>query len=798
MKKKKRIKKLIRVIKTCKNNSYYVKHYEKDPLDEKLIMLESKNGGDLAGNIFHILRALSDSAYESYHVCLIVNKNKKNDLKKLVKDNQFRKIEFVTLQSKRYFQVIARAKYIFTDTSLERIYTKKSGQIITNTWHGTPLKKMGRHVKDRIYAMGNVQKNLLMADYLIYPNDFMRERMVDAYELQNLYQGTILCEGYPRNSVFFDKNIGNNIRKELGLEYKKVFIYMPTWRGLLTKKESDKLIFSISYFMKPLDEMMRDNQVLYIKLHPFVNKEIDVSGYKHIRLYPEQYDAYEFMNMCDGLITDYSSVFFDFANTRKKIILFAYDETEYIQQRGMYKNLRDFPFPIVKNSKELADEMMKPKEYDDSSFLKRYCTYDAPGAAERICQHVIMGQNVCREMKLQNNGKETVVMYSSTLAKNGLTASLINLFENIDLSKRNYYVSFMEDSLRKFPLRVQQIPEGVGFLPISSRPASTIAEKIALMLYERKNINNTFVKKHLDKMYKREAYKHYGCIHIDVAIQFAGYEKRLIRIFQELNAKRIIYVHNDMLEELRTKTNQHRLTLENAYRNYDVVAIVTKDLEESTRVLGGAQANIKVINNCHAYASVREKAVEEVHFDADTRANISENELKHILDSDIIKFITVGRFSYEKGHGMLMRAFEKFSKKYPNSCLIIIGGYGNLFNETLRYAEDSLSKIIVIRSMSNPIAVMKKCDLFILSSYYEGLGLTLLEADTIGMPTISTNVQGPRGFVSEYGGTLVDVSENGIYHGMIDFMEGKVSAMNVDYAQYNKRAVEQFEKMIEA
>ena len=121
-----------------------------------------------------------------------------------------------------------------------------------------------------------------------------------------------------------------------------------------------------------------------------------------------------------------------------------------------------------------------------------------------------------------------------------------------------------------------------------------------------------------------------------------------------------------------------------------------------------------------------------------------------------------------------------------------------MYNETLRYAEDSLSNIVIIKSMSNPIAVMKQCDLFILSSYYEGLGLTLLEADTIGMPTISTNVQGPRGFVREYGGVLVDVSSEGIYNGMMAFMDGKVKAMNVDYEAYNKRAVKQFEAMLEA
>lgn len=192
------------------------------------------------------------------------------------------------------------------------------------------------------------------------------------------------------------------------------------------------------------------------------------------------------------------------------------------------------------------------------------------------------------------------------------------------------------------------------------------------------------------------------------------------------------------------------------------------------------------------------KAQQEIHFDPDTKANVTEEKLKEILNSDAVKIITVGRFSHEKGHKMLMQAFERFAKKYPESYLIIIGGYGTLYNETLRYAEDSLSNIVIIKSMSNPIAVMKKCDLFILSSYYEGLGLTLLEADTIGMPTISTNVQGPRGFVQEYGGVLVDVSSEGIYNGMMEYMNGKVKAMNVDYEAYNKRAVEQFEAMLEA
>ena len=108
---------------------------------------------------------------------------------------------------------------------------------------------------------------------------------------------------------------------------------------------------------------------------------------------------------------------------------------------------------------------------------------------------------------------------------------------------------------------------------------------------------------------------------------------------------------------------------------------------------------------------------------------------------------------------MLMQAFERFAKKYPESYLIIIGGYGTLYNETLRYAEDSLSNIVIIKSMSNPIAVMKKCDLFILSSYYEGLGLTLLEADTIGMTVVVNGDEQILDQIEKQVRKLVDVAD---------------------------------------
>lgn len=792
-----KLKSAYRKTKAIFRNTRYFHHYYKKELDEKMILIESKNGNDLAGNMFHILKELTSGGYEEYKIYLSCLKRRQKNIEEQLASYQIEHVTLVRTNSNQYRKYLATAKYLFTDTTFPRAYVKKDGQIITNTWHGTPLKKMGKDVGNRVFAMGNVQRNLLFSDYLVYPNDYMKEKMVNAFELQNLYKGTILCEGYPRNSIFFDKNAGQSIKSELGLENKKVYMYMPTWRGTLSKRTTNHLIDMLEYYFEPLDRQLTDDQVFYVKMHPLARKAMDLSKYEHIREYPSQYDVYEFMNMCDCLVTDYSSVFYDFANSKKKIVLFAYDETEYIGERGLYVDLNDLPFPIVKRVDDLVYELNSPKKYDDKQFLRECCTYDNKNAASNICRHVIKGERVCKEEKLKKNGNDNVLLYASALAQNGLTTSLLNLLKNADLEKRNYYISFTERALKKAPRRVEQLPEGVGVLPISSGEHYTFMEAVSFVLYMKLNKEYKFIRKYMDRLYKRELKKYMFDIKMDYVIQFAGYEKKIINLFERFDGPRCIYVHNDMVEEIRTRKNQHYLTLRSAYRNYDKVAVVTKDIKPSTVQISGKEDNIIVVNNCHAHEQIIERSLEPLAYERTTKRTISVEDLEELLESDAKKFITIGRFSPEKGHMMLMKAFERFSEQNPDTYLIIIGGHGVLYNETLKYAKNSDANIIIIKSMKNPMPILRRCDFFILSSYYEGLGLTMLEADSLSIPTMSTDIVGPQGFMREHGGYLVEPTEEGILGGMNAFMEGKVKAMNVDYAQYNKDAIKQFEAIFQ-
>ena len=172
--------------------------------------------------------------------------------------------------------------------------------------------------------------------------------------------------------------------------------------------------------------------------------------------------------------------------------------------------------------------------------------------------------------------------------------------------------------------------------------------------------------------------------------------------------------------------------------------------------------------------------------------------VNHILNSPGMKFITIGRFSPEKGHFRLIDAFEEFHKTHPDSSLIIIGGLGVLYNKTIQHARetDCWENIVLIKSVKNPMPILKKCDLFIISSFYEGLPMVLHEADSLGIPAFSTDIHGPGGYFREFGGHLVEDSTEGILQGMYDFADGKIKPMNIDYKKRNDGIREKLEALL--
>lgn len=800
MAKKNPVKKFVNKLKSRIWFSVYYGIYQKSKLNKNMVFLESRNGSDMAGNILYIAKELSENpAYRHLKLCVPAKPFMAENVRSMLAKYGIKRVKFLREESLHYYKYLSKAKYLVNDTSFPRRFIKKEGQIILNTWHGTPLKNMGRDVKNEVYNMGNVMRNLVFSDYLLFPNEYMKEKMVSAYMLQNLCKATILNEGYPRNSVFFNDKRRDELRKNFGIDDKEILVYMPTWRGQVNKYAVDSVLEETTAFLEEMDGRLNDNQLMYVKYHPLMKLEFEDDQYKHIRAFPSGYEYYEILNMADTLITDYSSVFYDFANSRRKIILYAYDKEEYFENRGVYVSLDELPFPQADTIDELVKAINTPKNYDDSEFIKQYCTYDNPDAVKKICERVFLDKPVTNEEKLIPNGKDNVLIFAGNLAKNGITTALLSVLDNIDLSKNNYYLSFREALLREDPSRTEVIPENVGVIPISSEITFDFKTDHCHKNFLRKGKEKEKYKKGMAEAYAREIKKHFYGLKFKHVIHYGGYENTILGMLTQFDATKTVFVHNDMIQEIETRNNQNIHLLKWTYNVCDHVLPVSIDIVEPTYTISGRKDNIMVMNNFHNHEAVVMKGNMPIEFQKDTEIFCPHPDgVNHILNSPGMKFITIGRFSPEKGHFRLIDAFAEFHKDYPDSSLIIIGGLGVLYNKTIQHARetDCWENIVLIKSVKNPMPILKKCDLFIISSFYEGLPMVLHEADSLGKPAFSTDIHGPGGYFREFGGHLVEDSTEGILQGMYDFADGKIKPMNIDYTKRNAQIRKKLEELL--
>ena len=790
-------KKIIKKLKSGTWYPFYNTFYEKTPVDTREILLVSRSGLALESNILSIFQELSRPDYRDFHIVLAVHKGHREAILQKLSHYGLKPDHIVLTGSVPYYYHLSRAGFLITDTTFPGRYIKKEGQVILNVWHGTPLKRMGQDNPSERHDTGNVMRNLLMSDYLVFPNLYMEEKMAGAYNLTELYQGTVLHEGYPRNAVFFDGDRGLKLKEALGYGGCQLSLYMPTFRGTSASVKEDEYIAQIRDYLSRLDHLLQDNQILLVKLHPFVQNLLPVDSYHHIRSFPSEYDTYEVLNACDVLITDYSSVLYDYANTGRKIILFAYDKEEYLRERGMYEDISNYPFPVVTTPEEIAEELQEHTGCPDRAFLEKYCTYENISATSNLCRHVLLGEKICQEYRMPGTKKKKVLLYAGSLKPNGITTAFFSLIRNLDRDKCEYYISFRSPSLKEAPERLHGIPEGYHYYPLATEMNLDVITGIAQLIYLKWGITSFGIHRRLRKAYQREWKKHFGYADFDQVVHFDGYENYMIALFEQAPCIRTIWVHNDMEQEIAAKKNPSRPLLSHAYRTYDHVIPVGVDICPAVERIGRHPANIQVIANYMDIDNIRQRASKPVDFDPETQSTVSLATLRNVLSGSERKFINIGRYSPEKGHKRLLKAFDRFWTNHQDTWLIIIGGMGTLYESTCEFA-GALScsdHVILLKSMTNPMPVLASCDFFILSSFYEGQVLVVPEADVLGIPAAACDVNGARSFLKQYGGTLLPDSEDGLLQGMNMFIEGKIKPMHVDYDKRNQEILAECEAL---
>ena len=151
-------------------NSLIYKNYYHSKIDENIVYLESRDGTDFTGNILRIAEELSSGNYGNLKLYVYANKNIHPKVKELSKRYNI-KIHKILSRDFQATIILEKAKYIITDSGIRHRYVKRPGQIVLNTWHGTPLKYMGKDNVSEEHRVANIQHALLSSDYLLYPNE---------------------------------------------------------------------------------------------------------------------------------------------------------------------------------------------------------------------------------------------------------------------------------------------------------------------------------------------------------------------------------------------------------------------------------------------------------------------------------------------------------------------------------------------------------------------------------------------------------------------------------------------------
>lgn len=302
----------------------------------------------------------------------------------------------------QYFYYMARAKYFVFNNRQSRDFVKREGSVFLETWHGTPLKKLAFDMKEVTASAPLVKKDLYNHsrewDYLIAPNQFSSQIFRRCF----MYEGRMLETGYPRNDILHKEQgeslaLADRIRKRIGVpEGKKVILYAPTWRDD-EFYASARHKFTMQMDMKKLQKELGDQYVLFLRTHYYVVDHIDLSGLDDFVFDVSGYDDIaELYLTADVLITDYSSVFFDYANLKRPILFFTYDLEKYRDRlRGFYMDLeKELPGPLLFTTDEVIDSVKDLGQIQEryrekyEAFCKKYCGWEDGKASQRVVDAV--------------------------------------------------------------------------------------------------------------------------------------------------------------------------------------------------------------------------------------------------------------------------------------------------------------------------------------------------------------------------------------------------------------------------
>ncbi|MBX7546024.1 CDP-glycerol glycerophosphotransferase family protein [Helicobacter turcicus] len=782
--------------KTLKQRAMYTHFYENLELEWKTILYESFHGRLMSCNPYAIFKALlKDERFKDYtHIWVISDSSfiqkKYAKLKNLI---------LVSRNSDLYLRYLASAKYLINNTTFPPYFLRKEGQLYLNTWHGTALKTLGKHIKTSFMEHNNTQRNFLQSTHIINPNAFMQDVLLKDYDIDEIYSGKALISGYARVDLSLKKAFSKEQEEEFTKEKQslkehfcikegeKVLLYAPTFRGHFGNAD-----FAYENITKLLQELSVMPFKVLFKGHYETLRYIEDEEKRICDANDREIDTNELLSIVDILITDYSSIAFDFMPLNRPIIFFAYDYMQYQQQRGMYFNFQDLgikPATSIKEVKALLSDTNFLNVKEPFAHLKeRFFPLDDGLSTQRVIDFFFFG--IYDESKLfKNMSKKTkLLFFQGGFMANGITSAFKNLIANVDREKFSIHLA-IEGGIDAFPERLalfNEVKDSCKVLPkVGTLNLSFVEYELMRNFFIERNAAQ---EKIFAKAWQREFRRLYGESRFDSLIQYDGYNRYFSYLFAYAEAKKFIYLHNDMQGEFYKRFPYLR-GIFYLYKRFDALLSVSEQTTEQNAKNLALSYGINEDKFKTAFNFINDNEVLEK-----SKLPLTQKDLGY-FKKDYTTFINIARLSVEKDQTSLIEAFVSFHKEFPKTRLLILGDGPLKKNLEILVKKLQAEKYIFLLGFApNPYNFLKQSDIFVLSSQHEGQALVLAEAMILHKKILCTDFACAKDFLGENAyGLVVPRGSSGILKGLKEIYTKDFNFLDFDVKTYNEKRKKEFQ-----
>lgn len=824
------------------------------PIDERLVVYEAFHGNgalDSPRAIFDELLDAPDMGHLKHVWCF------KSLAVKRAFDGRFARhprVRSVLTESLDYYKVLSTAKYLVNNQTFPANFTKRAGQLYVNTAHGTPLKTMGYEIHEGVFGVRNPVRNLLAADYLVSASGYMTEALyARAYRLRGIYQGTIIEEGYPRvDAQFLDESGRQRVREQLrtaGVELPTagttLVLFAPTWRGTqYTNPVYDAEALQAE--VQALAESLGDGYTVLLKVHQQIFTPVARHEALAGRLVPNWMPTNRLLGIVDVLVTDYSSIFFDFLATGRPVVFYVPDAASYERYRGMLFELAELPGPVYAELDQLAkgiaatgtgtaDDALVSHGQRYREAAAAYCPHEDGHVTARVIDIVFRGRTEGYRLHRGLPDERTSILICMGRSRtSGVNTAMLSLLGTLDPERYDVTVLLNQPANGGERALQELVPDSLRTLVrIGTFPVTT----------KRLRTHNQFLQTGLGpdgdfpgdeaRVLNAEWRHSLGESRFDHVVEFSGYSAFWPAVLLHGPAgTRSIWLHNDMAAELDRGADDQRfrhkglpavLTL---YPRFDNLVSVSPTL---ARINAESLAHLAPPEKFrYAHNTIDTHRITTLASRSDTPGDLaapdirtdgvplsaaaaqlvqafppeeisSEVERQVLLArmaperDDTTTFITAGRLAPEKNHARMIRAFAAVHAEHPHTRLLILGDGPALADlESLTDQLDIAHAVRLAGYQPNPYLVMGEADCFVLSSDYEGQPMVILEALALGLPVVTVEFGSAADAIPGGGGLVVPQTDHALADGMRAFLRGEVTTANFDPVQYNTAAINEF------